>query len=111
MIGKSWKIDPLAYFRLRRYIRDLKPDIVHTWIFAANAYGRQAALGAGTARRGDEMVDDEAALEIAPWLSGSRTNAEALREMTEAAEVSRKAAEELAASAMELTSIVGRFTY
>ena len=43
IIGKRWKFDPLSYWRLRRHIRALRPDIVHTWLFAANAYGRQAA--------------------------------------------------------------------
>ena len=47
VIGKRWKLDPLAYGRLRRHIRSLKPDIVHTWLFAANSYGRQAAASAG----------------------------------------------------------------
>lgn len=43
VIGKRWKIDPLCFWRLQRHIRALRPDIVHTWLFAANAYGRQAA--------------------------------------------------------------------
>jgi glycosyltransferase involved in cell wall biosynthesis len=47
IIGKPWKLDPLAYFRLRRFIAELKPDLVHTWLFAANSYGRLAALSAG----------------------------------------------------------------
>lgn len=47
VIGKKWKIDPAAYARLLRLIRRLRPDIVHTWIFAANCYGRQAAFAAG----------------------------------------------------------------
>ena len=47
VIGKKWKADPAAYFRLRRHIRHLNPDIVHTWIFAANCYGRQAAFSLG----------------------------------------------------------------
>src|SRR5688572_13146562 len=42
-IGKRWKLDPLAYWRLKREIERLRPDIVHTWLFAANSYGRQAA--------------------------------------------------------------------
>jgi glycosyltransferase involved in cell wall biosynthesis len=44
VIGKRWKIDPLCYRRLKQHIRALRPDIVHTWLFAANAYGRQAAF-------------------------------------------------------------------
>ena len=43
-INKRWKIDPFAYWRLRSEIKRLQPDIVQTWLFAANAYGRQAAI-------------------------------------------------------------------
>lgn len=59
IIGKSWKIDPLAYARLRRLIVRLRPDIVHTWIFAANAYGRWAARSAGVPHvvAGERCVD------------------------------------------------------
>lgn len=46
-IGKSFKVDPAAYFRLKRHITALAPDLVHTWLFAANSYGRAAALAAG----------------------------------------------------------------
>lgn len=47
LIGKKGKLDPFAYFRLKRLIRKFRPDIVHTWLFAANAYGRQAAFSCG----------------------------------------------------------------
>ena len=47
VIGKRWKVDPLALASLYRHIRRLKPDLVHTWLFAANAYGRTAAVWAG----------------------------------------------------------------
>ena len=59
VIGKSWKIDPLAYWRLYRHIRRLQPDLVHTWLFAANAYGRQAARQAGVRHvvAGERCVD------------------------------------------------------
>jgi len=43
VIGKSAKVDPSAYFRLSRVIREIRPTIVQTWLFAANAYGRWAA--------------------------------------------------------------------
>lgn len=46
LVGKTWKVDPAAFRRLARYIRQLAPQLVHTWIFAANAYGRAAALSA-----------------------------------------------------------------
>lgn len=63
VIGKRWKFDPLSYFRLKRHIQALRPDIVHTWLFAANAYGRQAALSAGVKHiiAGERCVD--------PWKS------------------------------------------
>lgn len=59
VIGKSWKIDPRAYWRLRRHIRQLAPDLVHTWLFAANAYGRAAAFSAGVRHvlAGERCVD------------------------------------------------------
>ncbi|MDO5579969.1 MAG: glycosyltransferase [Planctomycetia bacterium] len=47
VIGKKGKLDPFAYFRLKRLIRTFRPDIVHTWLFAANAYGRKAAIACG----------------------------------------------------------------
>ena len=46
-IEKQWKFDPPAWWRLRRHIGALKPDLVQTWLFAANAYGRTAARSAG----------------------------------------------------------------
>ncbi|HUP78755.1 MAG TPA: glycosyltransferase, partial [Pirellula sp.] len=39
-IQKRCKLDPFAWLRLRKLLWQLKPDIVHTWLFAANAYGR-----------------------------------------------------------------------
>ena len=37
VIGKRFKVDPLAAWRLQRYVNRLRPDLVHTWLFAANA--------------------------------------------------------------------------
>lgn len=47
VIGKHGKFDPLALLRLSRTLRKLSPHIVHTWLFAANSYGRVAARLAG----------------------------------------------------------------
>jgi glycosyltransferase involved in cell wall biosynthesis len=44
LINKSRKFDPFAFRRLVRLIQRVKPDIVHTWLFAGNAYGRYAAM-------------------------------------------------------------------
>jgi glycosyltransferase involved in cell wall biosynthesis len=63
LIGKRWKIDPFSYWRLKQHIARLQPDIVHTWLFAANGYGRQAAIAAGVPHivAGERCVD--------PWKS------------------------------------------
>jgi glycosyltransferase involved in cell wall biosynthesis len=45
VLHKRLKFDPLALLRLRKVIRARRPDVVHTWLFAANAYGRMAAGG------------------------------------------------------------------
>jgi glycosyltransferase involved in cell wall biosynthesis len=64
VIGKRWKFDPRSYQRLEQHVRELRPDIVQTWLFAANAYGRVAALRAGVPiiLGGERSVD--------PWKSG-----------------------------------------
>jgi glycosyltransferase involved in cell wall biosynthesis len=45
VLGKRWKCDPFAWRRLSRELRQRRPDLVHTWLFAANAYGRLAVSG------------------------------------------------------------------
>ncbi len=43
VIGKRAKFDPFSFWRLRDELRRHDPDILHTWLFAANAYGRLCA--------------------------------------------------------------------
>ena len=47
VLGKRWKVDPFAFWQLRRTMARLRPELVQTWIFAANTYGRAAALTTG----------------------------------------------------------------
>jgi glycosyltransferase involved in cell wall biosynthesis len=47
VIGKRWKLDPRAFWRLKEHVARLRPDLVHTWMFAANAYGLAAARACG----------------------------------------------------------------
>lgn len=47
VIGKRWKFDPQAFWRLKEYVARLQPDLIHTWMFAANAYGFAAAKACG----------------------------------------------------------------
>jgi hypothetical protein len=42
VLGKRRKFDFATLGALRRRLRDQPPDILHTWLFAANAYGRLA---------------------------------------------------------------------
>jgi glycosyltransferase involved in cell wall biosynthesis len=47
LLGKRLKFDPLALARLVRLLRARSFDVLQTWIFAANTYGRVAARLAG----------------------------------------------------------------
>lgn len=47
VIGKRWKLDPQAFWRLKRHVAEFQPDLVHTWMFAANTYGIAAARACG----------------------------------------------------------------
>lgn len=44
---QSWLFDVGAGMRLRSHLKRIAPDIVHTWQFSANTYGRLAARSAG----------------------------------------------------------------
>ena len=44
LIGKNGRFSFRAYRKLKGVIKRYKPDVVHTWLFAANAYGRLAAF-------------------------------------------------------------------
>jgi len=46
-IGKRFKLDPIAFVNLARFLKSNAFDVVQTWIFAANTYGRLAARMVG----------------------------------------------------------------
>src|SRR5262249_28866169 len=46
-LGKDLKLDPIALYRLARFLKAGAFDVVQTWIFAANTYGRVASRIAG----------------------------------------------------------------
>lgn len=58
-IHKQRKIDLSAYWQLKKRIKQINPDLVHTWLFAANSYGRQAARACGVKHivAGERCVD------------------------------------------------------
>ena len=44
----KFSMRPWSFFaRLRRVIRETRPDIVHTWLYSANVWGRMAAVSCG----------------------------------------------------------------
>jgi glycosyltransferase involved in cell wall biosynthesis len=47
VIGKRCKVDPQSYWRLKKFMAELRPDLVHGWMFAANTYGFAAARACG----------------------------------------------------------------
>lgn len=47
IIGKRWKVEPLAFWKLYRLVCRLQPDLIQTWLFAANSYGRAVAALVG----------------------------------------------------------------
>ena len=66
VIGKRWRVDPWACWQLCRHVSRLRPHLIHTWMFAANAYGYAAAKAAGIQRlvTGQRCVD--------PWKGGGQ---------------------------------------
>ncbi|MDB5385887.1 MAG: epsF 2 [Planctomycetaceae bacterium] len=47
ILKKRWKFDPFCLRNLSRLIRRIQPDVIHTWLFAANSYVRMVAGGRG----------------------------------------------------------------
>ena len=47
VIGKRWKLDPQACWKLARHVARLRPELIHTWLFAADSYGRAAGIACG----------------------------------------------------------------
>ncbi len=46
-VGKKFKLDITFFLRLVKFLKKEKPDIVHTFMFTANTWGRLAAKAAG----------------------------------------------------------------
>jgi len=46
-VGKKFKLDITFFLRLIKFLKEEKPDIVHTFMFTSNTWGRLAAIAAG----------------------------------------------------------------
>jgi len=55
---KRWKLDPAVLRRLRVYLRDWRPDIVHGFLFDGDIYARIAAFGTGIPVLNSERSDN-----------------------------------------------------
>ncbi|QDU36883.1 Putative glycosyltransferase EpsD [Maioricimonas rarisocia] len=64
VLGKRMKFDPRTLRDLRRLVREERPDVIHSWLFAANAYARFVAGGAN----GPPVVVSERCVDS--WKSG-----------------------------------------
>ena len=58
LIGKRHKLGIHAYRRLRALLREIAPDILHTWMFTCNLYGRLAARGSSVKTLASEVSAD-----------------------------------------------------
>ena len=64
VLGKRFRFDPLTYLRLRNSLRAFKPDVVQSFLFAANSYVRLP----GVAPAGCKVVVSERCVDS--WKSG-----------------------------------------
>ena len=60
VIGKARGVSPRALMRLAWRLRRWRPDVVHTWMFTSNAYGRVAARLAGVRR----VISEERCVDV-----------------------------------------------
>lgn len=79
VLQKRFRFDPLSYVRLRRHLREDRPDIVQSFLFSANAYVRLPGVCPKTARVivSERCVDSWKSgwqLKVDRWLIG-RTHA------------------------------------
>lgn len=64
LIGKHGKLDPFAFWKLCCEIRRFRPDVLHSWLFAGNCYGRAA----GRICRVEHIFANERCVDF--WKSG-----------------------------------------
>lgn len=59
ILNKRFKFDPLAYRALKKTIQKQQPDILHTWLFAANSYGRMAVKRLAATQKTPKVIVSE----------------------------------------------------
>ncbi|MFH1301885.1 MAG: glycosyltransferase [Planctomycetota bacterium] len=59
ILNKRFKFDPLAYLALKKTLQQQQPDILHTWLFAANSYGRMAVKRLSASQKKPKVIVSE----------------------------------------------------
>lgn len=59
ILNKRFKFDPLAYRALKKTLQQQQPDILHTWLFAANSYGRMAVKRLPASQKRPKVIVSE----------------------------------------------------
>ncbi len=68
VLGKRFRLDPLTWYRLRHEIRSFQPDIVQSFLFAANSYVRLPGVTPATTK----IIVSERCVDS--WKSGWQLN-------------------------------------
>lgn len=64
---KRWKLDPSVLWRLRRFINDWRPDVIHGFLFDGDIYARIAAFGTGLPVLNSERSDNYELSRLQYW--------------------------------------------
>ncbi len=64
---KRWKLDPLVLWRLRRFIADFRPDVIHGFLFDGDIYARIAAFATGIPVLNSERSDNYTLSRLQRW--------------------------------------------
>lgn len=64
ILQKRFRFDPLTWWRLRRLLKQLRPDIIQSFLFAANSYARFPGIGS----RQTQVIVSERCVDS--WKSG-----------------------------------------
>lgn len=59
ILNKRFKFDPFAYRELKKTLQQQQPDILHTWLFAANSYGRMVVKRLNPSQKRPKVIVSE----------------------------------------------------
>ena len=59
ILNKRFRFDPFAYRALKKTLQRQQPDILHTWLFAANSYGRMAVKHLPSSQKRPKVIVSE----------------------------------------------------